>query len=213
MLTGLDVVDIPVNNAGGSHSFKELHVPEAAWQEAITLNFHRARQLGNALIDGVVVQRWSRVVNITGKSEPERVNGAFCAQAALHGCAKGLSRMGAARRHGALHSPGRIHSEQILRNHTPGYRRWQVGHQIPTGRYGEPEHIADLVCFLASPLAGCITCAVIPVDGGLRLYRFPCPLPGATGGRPRTGRRRHPMTPQRRTLLAAAALAKPAQPA
>ena len=112
MLTGLDVVDIPVNNAGGSRSFKELHVPEAAWQEAITLNFHRARQHGDALIDGVVVQRWSRVVNITGKSEPERVNGAFCAQAALHGCAKGLSRMGAARRHGALHSPGRIHSEQ-----------------------------------------------------------------------------------------------------
>ena len=29
------------NNAGGSRSFKELHVSEAAWQDAIILNFHR----------------------------------------------------------------------------------------------------------------------------------------------------------------------------
>jgi len=40
---GLGRVDILVNNAGGSRSFKELHVGEAAWQEAITLNFHRPR--------------------------------------------------------------------------------------------------------------------------------------------------------------------------
>jgi 3-oxoacyl-[acyl-carrier protein] reductase len=40
------------------------------------------------------------------------------------------------------------------------------------GRYGEPEDIAALVTFLASPLAGYITGAVIPVDGGLRRYQF-----------------------------------------
>jgi 3-oxoacyl-[acyl-carrier protein] reductase len=45
-MDGLGRVDILVNNAGGSRSFKELHVSEDAWQEAITLNFHRPRQLG-----------------------------------------------------------------------------------------------------------------------------------------------------------------------
>ena len=48
-ITGLGHVDILVNNAGGSRSFKELHVSEAAWQEAITLNFHRPRQVADAL--------------------------------------------------------------------------------------------------------------------------------------------------------------------
>ena len=170
---GLGHVDILVNNAGGSRSFKELHVSEAQWQEALTLNFHRPRQLADALVDGMIQQRWGRIVNITGKSEPEHVNGAFCAKAGLHSWAKGLSRMVGP--HGITVNcipPGRIHSEQIYRNYTPEYRQWQCDNEIPMGRYGEPEDIAYLVCFLASPLASYITGAVIPVDGGLRRYQF-----------------------------------------
>ena len=68
--------------------------------------------------------------------------------------------------------PGRIHSEQIFRNYTPEYRQWQCENEIPMGRYGEPEDLANLVCFLSSPLASYITGAVIPVDGGLRRYQF-----------------------------------------
>ena len=172
-LQGLGSVDILVNNAGGSRSFKDLHVSEAAWNEAITLNFHRPRQLADALVDQMIERRWGRIVNITGKSEPEHVNGAFCAKAGLHSWAKGLSRMVGP--HGITVNcipPGRIHSEQIFRNYTPEYRQWQSDNEIPMGRYGEPEDIAHLVCFLASPLAGYITGAVIPVDGGLRRYQF-----------------------------------------
>lgn len=166
-------VDILVNNAGGSRSFKDLHVSEEAWQEAMTLNFHRPRQVADALIDGMVAAGWGRIINITGKSEPEHVNGAFCAKAGIHSWAKGLSRM--VGKHGVTVNcipPGRIHSEQIFRNYTPEYRQWQSEHEIPVGRYGEPEELADLVVFLASPRAGYITGAVIPVDGGLRRYQF-----------------------------------------
>ena len=170
---GLGGVDILVNNAGGSRSFKDLHVSEAQWQEAITLNFHRPRQLGDALIDQMIERQWGRIINITGKSEPEHINGAFCAKAGMHSWAKGLSRM--VGRHGITVNcipPGRIHSEQIFRNYTPEYRQWQCEHEIPMGRYGEPEDLANLVCFLSSPLASYITGAVIPVDGGLRRYQF-----------------------------------------
>jgi 3-oxoacyl-[acyl-carrier protein] reductase len=172
-LAGLGSVDILINNAGGSRSFTELHVGEAAWGEAMTLNFERPRQLGEALIDAMIAQGWGRIVNITGKSEPDHINGAFCAKAGMHSWAKGLSRM--VGRHGITVNciaPGRIHSEQILRNYTPEYRRWQSEHEIPVGRYGEPQEIADLVCFLASPRAGYISGTVIPVDGGLRRYQF-----------------------------------------
>jgi 3-oxoacyl-[acyl-carrier protein] reductase len=172
-LQGLGSVDILVNNAGGSRSFKDLHVSEEAWNEAITLNFHRPRQLGDALIDQMIERRWGRIINITGKSEPDHVNGAFCAKAGLHSWAKGLSRMVGP--HGVTVNcipPGRIHSEQIFRNYTPEYRQWQCENEIPMGRYGEPEDLANLVCFLASPKASYITGAVIPVDGGLRRYQF-----------------------------------------
>jgi 3-oxoacyl-[acyl-carrier protein] reductase len=40
------------------------------------------------------------------------------------------------------------------------------------GRYGEPEDLAVLAVFLASPRAGYITGAVYPVDGGLRRYQY-----------------------------------------
>ncbi len=172
-IAGLGAVDILVNNAGGSRSFTDLHVSEERWQEAITLNFHRPRQVADALIDQMVARKWGRIINITGKSEPEHVNGAFCAKAGIHSWAKGLSRM--VGKHGITVNcipPGRILSEQILRNYTPEYRQWQSDHEIPVGRYGEPEELAHLVCFLASPLAAYITGAVIPVDGGLRRYQF-----------------------------------------
>lgn len=171
-LAGLGAVDILVNNAGGSRKF-QLHTDEANWVEAMTLNFTRQRQLTDRLVDQMIARKWGRIISITGKSEPEGINGAFCAKAAMHAWSKGLSRE--VGKHGITVNcipPGRIMSEQILRNYTPEYRAWQSEHEIPLGAYGEPEDLANLAVFLASPRARYITGAVIPVDGGLRKYQF-----------------------------------------
>jgi 3-oxoacyl-[acyl-carrier protein] reductase len=165
-------VDILVNNAGGSRAFS-LDTPDEQWEEALTLNFTRQRQLARRVLDPMIAQKWGRIVNITGKSEPDGINGAFCAKAAMHSWAKGLSRE--VGKHGITVNcipPGRIESEQILRNYSPEYRKWQSEHEIPVGEYGQPADVANLVVFLASPAARYITGAVIPVDGGLRRYQF-----------------------------------------
>jgi len=171
-LAGLGSVQILVNNAGGSRKFT-LEASEAQWEEAMTLNFTRQRQLTHRLLPQMMAGKWGRIINITGKSEPEGINGAFAAKAAMHSWAKGLSRE--VGRHGITVNsipPGRIMSEQILRNYPPEYRKKQSEEEIPVGEYGQPEDIANLACFLASPRARYITGTVIPVDGGLRRYQF-----------------------------------------
>ncbi|HXM82649.1 MAG TPA: SDR family oxidoreductase [Burkholderiales bacterium] len=171
-LQGLGSVEILVNNAGGSRRFN-LDTSEAQWEEALTLNFIRHRQLTHRLLPQMMARKWGRIINITGKSEPEGINGAFAAKAALHSWAKGLSRE--VGRHGITVNcvpPGRIVSEQILRNYSPEFRARESEEDIPVGEYGQPSDIANLVCFLASPLARYITGTVIPVDGGLRRYQF-----------------------------------------
>ena len=171
-IAGLGSVDILINNAGGSRKFK-LDTGEEQWNEAMTLNFTRQRQLTHRLLDQMIARKWGRIVSVTGKSEPEGINGAFCAKAAMHSWSKGLSRE--VGKHGITVNsipPGRIISEQILRNYSPEVRKRESEHDIPLGEYGQPEDLANLVCFLASPLARYITGTVIPVDGGLRRYQF-----------------------------------------
>jgi 3-oxoacyl-[acyl-carrier protein] reductase len=143
-------IDILVNNAGGS---RPLPI--------------------DALLPQMIERGWGRIINITGKSEPEGLNAAFAAKAAVHAWAKGLSRE--VGKHGITVNcipPGRIMSEQIRRNYPEEYRQKFAEEEIPLGYWGEPEDLAVLAVFLASARARYITGAVIPVDGGLRRYQF-----------------------------------------
>jgi 3-oxoacyl-[acyl-carrier protein] reductase len=170
---GLGGVEILVNSAGGSQPPLPLDAPEDAWSSAMTLNFVRVRQLTHAVLPGMIRKNWGRVINISGKSEPERLIAATPAKAAVHAWSKGLSRdVG---RFGITVNcipPGRIMSEQIRRKYSEEFRKEQSAREIPAGRYGEPEELACLAVFLASPIACYITGAVLPVDGGLRRYAF-----------------------------------------
>jgi 3-oxoacyl-[acyl-carrier protein] reductase len=165
-------IDILVNCAGGSRPLP-IDAGEDRWEEAMTLNFTRQRQIAHDLLPQMIERRWGRIVNITGKSEPEGLNAAFSAKAAMHAWAKGLSRE--VGKYGITVNsipPGRIMSEQIRRNYPEDYRQSHAAKEIPAGFYGEPEDLAALAVFLASPIAHYITGAVIPVDGGLRRYAF-----------------------------------------
>ena len=171
-MRALGQVDVLVNCAGGSRP-TTVDAGEAFWDEAMALNFTSARRLSTALLPGMRQRRWGRIVNISGTMEPRGVNAAVAAKAALHLWAKGLACEIAAE--GVTVNtiqPGRINSEQILQklHPTEEARRAFIERNIPIGYFGEPEDIAHLVAFLASPAARYITGTVIPVDGGMRNF-------------------------------------------
>ncbi len=171
--SALGKIDILINSAGGSKPAIHVDAPDSAWEESMTLNFVRVRQLTHALLPGMMARRWGRIINISGKSEPEALIAATPTKAAIHAWSKGLSREVGP--HGVTVNcipPGRIMSEQIRRKYSPEFRAEQSAREIPVGRYGEPEELAALAVFLASPVAAYITGTVMPVDGGLRKYAF-----------------------------------------
>ncbi len=165
-------VDVVVNNAGQSLS-TQWDSPDEVWTESFDLNFHAARRLTVPLIPAMKANSWGRVINITGGMEVGGLNAALTGKAATHMWAKGLSRvLGRDGINVNCIIPGRINSEQILgRVHAdPVERAAFMDREIPLGYFGEPEDLAVLVAFLASPRARYITGEVIRVDGGM--YRF-----------------------------------------
>lgn len=161
-------VDILVNNAGGSRPLGNAEETEAFWEEAQALNFSSARRITKPLLGPMKASGFGRIINITGALYGKGINGAGAAKAALVAWARALSFELAP--HGITVNcvaPGRINSVQILeRLHpTEASREAYIRDNIPMGRFGEPEELGALVAFLASPVAGYISGAHIPVDG------------------------------------------------
>jgi len=171
-LEQLGRVDILINAAGGSRPLA-FDAPAERWEEAMLLNFFRLRELTHVLLPQMRANGWGRVVNLTGTSEPYNINASNAAKAAVHAWAKGLSRQCAV--DGVTINciqPGRITSEQMLRMYDNAEKRREFTREVPMGRFGEPQELADLALFLASPRAAYITGTVIPVDGGLSRFAF-----------------------------------------
>jgi 3-oxoacyl-[acyl-carrier protein] reductase len=170
-------VDILVNSAGRSKNpdypgNMPFDAPEEIWDGEMQLNYGSIRSLTLALMPQMIDQNFGRVINITGKTEPRDMRTANPTKAACHAWAKGLSRQ-VAKHNVTINSipPGKIVSEQILRNYSPEARK-NTSKWINSGDFGVAEDIGHLIVFLSSPLARYITGTVIPVDSGFRRYAY-----------------------------------------
>ena len=134
----------------------------------------RLRELTHALLPSMIERKFGRVISLTGTREPRNLNAAHAAKAAVHVWSKGLSKVVA--KDGVTVNclqPGKLRSEQIdKRMPTEEARRAWAKKEVPMERVGEPEELADLAVFLASPRAGYISGNVIAVDGAARFFAF-----------------------------------------
>lgn len=162
-------IDILVNNAGASRPLADM-TDDAGWLEAMMLNFTAARRLTDALLAPMKAAKWGRIINLSGALVAPGPNASGAAKSALNSWSRTLAIDLAP--HGVTVNaiaPGRIESEQIRStlHPTEASRAAYIAKFIPMGRFGEPADIAALVTFLASPLAGYISGAAIPVDGAM----------------------------------------------
>jgi len=165
----LGPVDILVNNAGITSDTHILLMDTTRWTDVLHVNLDGAFHFTRAVVRGMLMRGWGRVINITSPSARMPLSGqtAYAAsKAGLEGFTRALSRDVA--RKGVLVnavSPGLIETDMLDR--MPAQAKESYLRAIPVGRPGSPQDVGSLVAFLASDAAGYITGQVIAVDGGL----------------------------------------------
>ncbi len=165
----LGAVDVLVNNAGMAHDANVALLSKARWDEVLGVNLVGAYHTVRAVVHGMLLRRWGRIINVSSPSARMPLPGqtAYAAsKAGLEGFTRALSRDVASR--GVLVnavSPGLIDTE--LLDTMPRAARDEHLKAVPLGRCGTPAEVASVVAFLASEAAGYITGQVIGVNGGL----------------------------------------------
>jgi 3-oxoacyl-[acyl-carrier protein] reductase len=169
-------IDILVNNAGGPPFGKFESFDEAAWQSAFQLTLLSAVRLSRLVIPHMRKTGSGRIINITSLTVKTLLADSVLSTSlrmGVVGMAKLLSdELGPDHITVNNVAPGLILTDRVKDTFPkrPGVSEEELlaerARSIPLGRIGRPEELAALVTFLASPLAGYITGATIPVDGG-----------------------------------------------
>ena len=162
-------VSILVNNAGIARDNLAMRMKEDEWDAVMDTNLKSVFRLCKAVMRGMMKARSGRVINITSvvgsSGNAGQINYA-AAKAGIAGLTRALAReIGSRGITVNCVAPGFIDTD-MTRVLTDGQREALL-QQIPLGRLGNPEDVAAVVAFLASPQAAYITGATLHVNGGM----------------------------------------------
>jgi 3-oxoacyl-[acyl-carrier protein] reductase len=162
-------VDILVNNAAVTKDGLALRMKKDDWDAVLATNLTGAFLAVQQVLQGMMKQRWGRIINISSivgeTGNPGQAN-YVASKAGLIGLTKSLAQEIASRNItvNAI-APGFIDTDMTA-GLSDELKQTMLAH-IPLKRFGKPEDVAAAVKFLASEEAGYITGAVLNVNGGM----------------------------------------------
>ncbi|MFF4625519.1 oxidoreductase [Nonomuraea jabiensis] len=183
VLESVGGVDVLVNNAGAASApAPTLQRSDESWQADLDINLLSAVRLDRALVPGMVERGSGVVVHVSSIASrlPQRTEASYAAaKAALNAYSRELAiEVG---EHGVrvvCVLPGFVATEGAVEHLQNLAERQGVGIQevqqqivnhlnVPMGRPGDPEDVAEMIAFLASGRAKWLTGAEFRVDGGI----------------------------------------------
>ena len=164
----LGPVDVLVNNAGITRDgvFHKMTVDQ--WGDVVSVNMNSVFNMTRQVIEGMRERGWGRIINISSingqKGQMGQTNYS-AAKAGMIGFTKALALENAKKgvTVNAI-APGYIDTEMVQA--VPEKVLQSIIDQIPVGRLGRGDEIADVVAFLAGERAGYVTGSTLTINGG-----------------------------------------------
>ena len=161
--------DILINNAGITRDNIMLRMKDEEWDNVIDVHLNGQYLLIKSFIKKMVKNRWGRIINISSTSAVLGNKGQAnyaAAKAGIEAMSRSLAReLGSRNINVNCVAPGFIETD-MTKEISDGNEDF-LASQIPLGRLGKPNEIAEVVNFLTSEQANYITGQIIHVNGGL----------------------------------------------
>jgi 3-oxoacyl-[acyl-carrier protein] reductase len=162
-------VDILVNNAGITRDNILLRMKEDEWEDIINTNLSSIYKMSKSVLRGMIKKRSGRIISITsvvGAMGNVGQSNYAAAKAGIIGFTKSLAReVGVRGVTVNAVAPGFIETD--MTDSLPDEQKEALVAQIPMGRLGTPNEVAQAVLFLAGDSGSYITAQTIHVNGGM----------------------------------------------
>ena len=161
-----EYIEVLVNNAGVRKDNLLIWLEPDEWSKVIDTNLNSWYYVTRALLQPMLLKKFGRIINVASlsglKGLPGQTNYS-AAKGGLIAATKALAQE-VARKKVTVNcvAPGFIRTDMV-----EGLDEAALKKDIPAARFGEPEEVAALVGFLASPDAGYINGETISINGGL----------------------------------------------
>jgi 3-oxoacyl-[acyl-carrier protein] reductase len=172
-------IDVLVNNAGAIPGGSLTAVDELAWRSAWDLKVFGTINMTRAYYPLMKARGGGVIVNVIGNAALTRDPASICVVTANAGLTAFTQSLGSTSLNDGIRvnavSPGPIATDrQIVRNSKKALEqfgdanRWpEYFKSLPGGRIGEPDEVAAMIVFLASPRSDYTSGAVITIDAGV----------------------------------------------